>query len=119
KVPVLLNPYGGPHGQTVRNRWGGTTFLFHQLLARDGIAIFQVDNRGMGARGQKFAATLRHNFGEVELKDQLTALDQALQQFPQLDRNRLGWWGWRYGGGLTPYSLTHSQPVQARISIAA
>ena len=43
----------------MRNAWGGTTFLFHQLLARHGIALLQVDNRGMGARGQKFAAALR------------------------------------------------------------
>ena len=118
KVPVLLNPYGGPHGQTVRDRWGGTTFLFHQLLARDGIAILQVDNRGMGARGQKFAAALRHNFGQVELKDQLTALDQALQQFPQLDRNRLGWWGWSYGGYMTLYSMSHSDRFKAGFAVA-
>ena len=50
-VPLLLNPYGGPGVQTVRNAWGGTTFLFHQILAREGIALLQVDNRGMGARG--------------------------------------------------------------------
>jgi dipeptidyl-peptidase 4 len=118
RIPVLLNPYGGPHGQTVRDHWGGTTFLFHQLLARDGIAILQVDNRGMGARGQKFAATLRHNFGEVELKDQLTAVDQALQQFPQLDRNRLGWWGWSYGGYMTLYSMTHSDRFKAGFAVA-
>ena len=118
KIPVLLNPYGGPHGQTARDRWGGTTLLFHQLLARDGIAVLQVDNRGMGARGQKFAATLRHNFGEVELKDQLTALDQALQQFPQLDRNRLAWWGWSYGGYMTLYSMTHSDRFKAGFAVA-
>jgi dipeptidyl-peptidase-4 len=118
KVPLLMNPYGGPHGQVVRNQWGGTTFLFHQILARDGIAILQVDNRGMGARGQKFAAALRHNFGEVEFKDQLTALDQALQRFPQLDSSRLGWWGWSYGGFMTTYALTHSNRFIAGFAVA-
>lgn len=117
-IPLLLNPYGGPGGQTVRNVWGGTTFLFHQILAREGIALLQVDNRGMGARGQKFTAALRHNFGEVELKDQLTALDQALATNAALDPKRLGWWGWSYGGYMTLYSLTHSVRFLAGVAVA-
>jgi len=118
KFPLLMNPYGGPGGQTVRNAWGGTTFLFHQLLARAGIAILQVDNRGMGARGRKFATALRHNFGETELKDQLAALEQALAAYPVLDRNRLGWWGWSYGGYLTVYAMTHSRLFKAGVAVA-
>jgi dipeptidyl-peptidase-4 len=117
-VPVLLNPYGGPGGQTVRNAWGGPNFLFHQILARKGIALLQVDNRGMGARGQKFAAALRRNFGEVELKDQLTALDQALAAHPALDPKRLGWWGWSYGGYMTLYAMTHSDRFVAGVAVA-
>jgi dipeptidyl-peptidase-4 len=108
-VPLLLNPYGGPVVQTVRNAWGDTKFLFHQILAREGIAILQVDNRGMGARGQRFAAALRRNFGEVELKDQIAAARQALKANPQLDNTRLGWWGWSYGGYMTLYALTHTK----------
>jgi len=65
KVPLLNNPYGGPHGQSVRDMWGGANFLFNQILMRDGIAILVVDNRGMGARGKKFAAALIHNFGDA------------------------------------------------------
>lgn len=118
KIPLLMNPYGGPHGQVVRNVWGRETFLFHQILAHDGIAVLQVDNRGMGARGQKFASVLRHNFGEVELKDQLTALDQALEQFPQLDSTRLGWWGWSYGGYMTQFAMTHSDRFKSGVSVA-
>jgi len=114
----LMNPYGGPHAQRVRNNWGGTDFLFDQVLARDGIAVLRVDNRGMGNRGQKFAAVLRHNFGEVELSDQLGALDQALAQFPQLDELRLGWWGWSYGGYMTLYALTHSDRFRAGVAVA-
>ncbi|MBI2678247.1 MAG: DPP IV N-terminal domain-containing protein [Candidatus Koribacter versatilis] len=115
---VLMNPYGGPSGQVSRDAWGGTTFLFHQLLARDGIAILQVDNRGMGNRGKKFAAALKHNFGEVEFKDQLASLDQALAKYPFLDRARLGWWGWSYGGYMTLYAMTHSDRVKAGVSVA-
>ena len=118
KFPVLMNPYGGPGGQSVRNQWGGQTLLFNEILMRDGIAVLVVDNRGMGARGKKFAAVLMHNFGEVELKDQLTALDQALAKYPQLDGTRLGWWGWSYGGYMTLFAMTHSDRFKAGVSVA-
>jgi dipeptidyl-peptidase-4 len=118
KVPLLNNPYGGPHGQTVRDSWGGASFLFNQVLMHDGIAVLQVDNRGMGARGKKFAAALMHNFGEVELKDQLTSIDQALLKFPQLDGSRMGWWGWSYGGYMTLIAMTHSDRFKAGVSVA-
>jgi len=118
KIPLLNNPYGGPHGQNVRNAWGGANFFFNQILMRDGIAVLEVDNRGMGARGKKFAAALMHNFGEVELKDQLAAIDQALQRFPQLDGSRLGWWGWSYGGFMTLNAMTHSDRFIAGVAVA-
>ncbi|HEY6352318.1 MAG TPA: DPP IV N-terminal domain-containing protein [Candidatus Angelobacter sp.] len=118
KVPLLMNPYGGPHGQEVRNHWTDTGILFDEILMRDGIAVLVIDNRGMGARGRKFATVLMHNFGEIELKDQLTALDQALERFPQLDRNRLGWWGWSYGGYMTLFALTHSDRFKAGLAVA-
>ncbi len=118
KVPLLNNPYGGPHGQSVQDRWGGANFLFNQILMRDGIAVLVVDNRGMGARGKKFAAALMHNFGEVELKDQLASIDQALQKFPQLDGSRMGWWGWSYGGYMTLFAMTHSDRFKAGVAVA-
>jgi dipeptidyl-peptidase-4 len=118
KIPLLNNPYGGPGGQSVRNAWGGPGMFFNQILMRDGIAVLEVDNRGMGGRGKKFAAALMHNFGEVELKDQLAAIDQALRKFPQLDGSRLGWWGWSYGGFMTLNAMTHSDRFVAGVSVA-
>jgi dipeptidyl-peptidase-4 len=118
KIPLLNNPYGGPHGQSVRDSWGAQGMLFNQILMRDGIAVLVVDNRGMGARGRKFATVLRHNFGEVELKDQLAAIDQALKKFPQLDGSRLGWWGWSYGGFMTLNAMTHSDRFKAGVAVA-
>lgn len=118
KIPLLNNPYGGPGVQSVRNTWGGTGMFFNEILLRDGIAVLQVDNRGMAGRGKKFAAVLRHHFGEVELKDQLAAIDQALQRFPQLDGSRLGWWGWSYGGYMTLNAMTHSDRFKAGVSVA-
>jgi len=120
KIPIPLNvyTYGGPVGQIVQDAWGGTTALFHQMLANEGFAIFAVDNRGTPNRGKKFAATIRLQFGGVELKDQLTALDQLYAQFPQLDRARAAIWGWSGGGSMTLYALTHSDRFKAGISVA-
>jgi dipeptidyl-peptidase-4 len=118
KVPLIVHIYGGPAGQTVQNAWGGTNALFHQMLAKEGFAIFSVDNRGTPNRGKKFSTATRLQFGGVELKDQLGALDQLYSQFPQLDRTRTGIWGWSNGGSMTLYALTHSNRFKAGISVA-
>ncbi len=118
KLPLIMNPYGGPHVQTIRDAWTGTNLMFNQLLMKDGIAVLEVDNRGMAGRGRKFTTVIFHNFGEVELKDQLAALDQALSRFPQLDGSHLGWWGWSYGGFMTLNALTHSDRFKAGLAVA-
>jgi dipeptidyl-peptidase-4 len=117
-VPLIVHVYGGPADQIVQDAWGGTNALFHQILANEGFAVFAVDNRGTPNRGKKFSAATRLQFGGVELKDQLTALDQLYAQFPQLDRTRTGMWGWSNGGSMTLYALTHSERFKAGISVA-
>jgi dipeptidyl-peptidase-4 len=117
KVPLILNPYGGPHGQSVRNA-ARTIDAFDQVLAHHGFAVLKIDNRGMGNRGRKFALSAFHRLGEIELADNLSALDQALARFPHLDGTRLGWWGWSYGGTMTAYALTHSDRFKAGISVS-
>lgn len=118
KIPLIVNIYGGPAAQTVENAWGGTTALFHQVLANQGFAIFSVDNRGTPNRGKKFSTAIRLQSGAIELKDQLASLDQLYAQFPQLDRSRTAIWGWSNGGSMTLYALTHSDRFKAGISVA-
>jgi dipeptidyl-peptidase-4 len=118
KAPLVNNPYGGPGAQSVVDEWGGTSFLFDQVLARAGVAVLHVDNRGMAGRGQKFAAAIRHDFGDLEIKDQYTAVDQALAANPQLDGSRLGWWGWSYGGFMTLMATTHSPRFRGSVAVA-
>ena len=122
KIPLIVNIYGGPAAQLVRNMWiedwVGSSGLFHQFLAQRGFAIFTVDNRGTPARDRKFMTAIRHQFGGVELKDQLTALDQLFTQYPQLDRSRVGIWGWSNGASLTLYALTHSNVFKAGAAVA-
>jgi dipeptidyl-peptidase 4 len=114
KVPLVMNPYGGPQVGALVNRWGNG--LFADIFAQNGMATLIVDNRGMGGRGKKFTQVIKHHFGETELKDQLASLDQALAEFPQLDSMRLGWWGWSYGGYMTLYALTHSDRFKAGVA---
>ena len=118
KAPMIVNPYGGPGVQTVRDAWGGLSYYFDCILARQGFAVLHVDNRGMAGRGKAFAATLRHNLGTNELADQITAVKQALRQFPQIDGNRLGFWGWSYGGYFTLYTMTHTDMFKSGVAVA-
>lgn len=117
-VPLINNPYGGPHAQTVQNAWQGRTAMFDQVLAEHGFAVLHVDNRGMGGRGRDFAQAAYHNFGPVQLEDQLSAMDQVLEQFPELDAKRQGWWGWSWGGTFTLYAMTHSDRFKAGVAVA-
>jgi len=116
-VPLIVNPYGGPGGMTVANRWGGG-LLFDELLAQHGFAVLHADNRGTGGRGRDFSQAAYHNFGPVQLEDQLTVIDAALAQYPQLDPKRLGWWGWSWGGTFTLYAMTHSDRFRAGVAVA-
>ena len=117
-VPLIVNPYGGPHAQTVRDAFGGQNFLFDELLIQHGFAVLHVDNRGMGNRGRAFAEFAYRDFGPVQLQDQLTMVDRVLQQHPELDGKRMGWWGWSWGGTFTLYSMTHSDRFAAGVDVA-
>jgi dipeptidyl-peptidase-4 len=115
KIPLIINIYGGPAGQMVRK---GVPDAFDEILARKGFAIFAVDNRGTPGRDRKFQTAIRHEFGAIELKDQLTALDQLLAEYPQLDPDRIGIWGWSNGGSMTLYSMTHSERFRTGVAVA-
>jgi dipeptidyl-peptidase-4 len=116
-VPLIVNPYGGPHGQEVANQWRDN-LLFDNVLAQHGFAVLRADNRGMGYRSRAFAQAAYRNFGPVQLEDQLTIVDAALNQVPQLDPRRLGWWGWSWGGTFTLYAMTHSDRFRAGVAVA-
>jgi dipeptidyl-peptidase-4 len=116
-VPLIVNPYGGPGSATVVNRWSDN-LLFDELLTQHGFAVLRADNRGMGGRERAFTQAAYHNFGAVQLEDQLTVVDAALAQYPQLDPRRLGWWGWSWGGSFTLYAMTHSDRIRAGVAVA-
>jgi dipeptidyl-peptidase-4 len=115
KIPLIVYIYGGPAAQTVEKT---PPSAFDEILARKGFAIFSVDNRGTPNRDRKFQTSIRHEFGAIELKDQLIALDQLLAQYPQLDKDRVGIWGWSNGGSMTLYAMTHSDRFRAGAAVA-
>jgi dipeptidyl-peptidase-4 len=116
-VPLIVNPYGGPHAVVVSNQWHDS-LLFDELLAQHGYAVLHTDNRGMGGRGRDFEQAAYRNFGPVQFEDQLAMADAALAKYPQLDPKRLAWWGWSWGGTFTLYALTHSDRFRAGVSVA-
>jgi dipeptidyl-peptidase 4 len=115
KIPLIVHVYGGPAGQMVLKQ---PTDPFDEILARQGFAIFAVDNRGTPGRDRKFQAAIRHEFGAIELKDQMVALDQLFAQYPQLDKDRVAIWGWSNGGSMTVYAMTHSNRFRAGVAVA-
>jgi dipeptidyl-peptidase-4 len=104
KYPVLVYTYGGPHAQVVRNGWGGANFFWHQLMAQKGYIIFSLDNRGSAGRGHAFETPLHFRMGAQELSDQRDGV-QYLKSLPFIDANRIGIWGWSYGGYMTLHAM--------------
>jgi dipeptidyl-peptidase-4 len=108
KYPVYQHTYAGPHAPQVRNSWGGTTMMYHHLLAQRGIAVWICDNRSASGKGAQSAWVAYKRLGETELADIEECLDYLKQQ-PWVDGSRLGINGWSYGGFMVSYALTHSK----------
>ena len=104
KYPVLIFTYGGPRAQVVVNAWTGSTYLWHQLMAQKGYIIFTLDNRGSGGRGHIFEEPIHYRFGAQELSDQRDGA-QWLKMQPFVDAERIGIWGWGYGGHMTLHAM--------------
>src|SRR5579859_1671334 len=100
KYPVIVFTYGGPGAQVVLNQWGGSTYLWHQLLAQKGFIIFSLDNRGSAGRGHVFEEPIHYRFGAQELLDQKDGAAWLKAQ-PYVDGEHIGIWGWSYGGHMT------------------
>ncbi|HKJ46069.1 MAG TPA: S9 family peptidase [Balneolales bacterium] len=111
KYPVLFTVYGGPGSQSVMDHFGtGMTDLWHDYLATKGYIIFCVDNRGTGGRGQAFEKIVYKNLGHYEVHDQIAAA-KYLQTLPYVEANRIGIWGWSYGGYMSTFSLERGNDV--------
>ena len=115
KYPVLEFTYSGPHSPSVKNSWGGTGYMWHQLMAQKGYIVWICDNRTASGKGVESEWPVYKNFGELELRDLEDGLAWLKSQ-PYVDGNRIGLWGWSFGGFMTSYALTHSQSFKMGIS---
>jgi dipeptidyl-peptidase-4 len=97
-LPVVLDPYGGPHAQRVVS--ARAAFHGSQWLADQGFAVLVVDGRGTPGRGPAFEHAVRGDLAGPALEDQIDALDAVSELFPDLDTDRVGIRGWSYGGTL-------------------
>ena len=98
RAPLVVSVYGGPHAQRVTDTWGMTVDMRAQYLARQGCAVLVVDNRGSANRGLAFEAALHLRMGTVEVEDQAAAAEWACSSFDFIDGDRVGVYGWSYGG---------------------
>ena len=105
KYPAVVMVYGGPGVQRVTNVWAGVNW--EQALAQKGFVIWQLDNRGSKGRGHAFESVIYHNMGDRELSDQKEGI-QYLVSLGFVDAQRIGLYGWSYGGYMTLYTVTHA-----------
>ena len=119
KYPVIMYQYGGPDvGPIVRDAWGGTNFLFDQLLAQQGFILFATDNRAATYFSHRDQALVKLHLGKLALADQLAAV-KWLKRQAWVDPAHIGIWGWSFGGYMTVYALTHAPGVwRAGIAVA-
>ena len=105
RYPVMMNCYGGPGSQQVMNAYSSAQDLaFYQMLAQHGYISVCVDGRGTATRGDAFKKVIYQQMGKYEAIDQIAAANWLKKQ-PYVDGDRIGIWGWSFGGYLSALSL--------------
>ncbi len=116
KYPVMVYVYGGSHAQLVTNKWLSGAGYFDMYMAQQGYVVFTLDNRGSDARGKKFCEITHRNLGVNEMADQMKGVD-FLKSKSFVDTNKIGVFGWSFGGFMTTSLLT-SQPDTFKVGVA-
>lgn len=118
KYPVLMFQYSGPGSQQVANRWYSGNDYWHFMLAQQGYIVVCVDGRGTGFKGAKFKKITQKELGKFEVEDQIAAA-KKLGELPYVDANRIGIWGWSYGGFMSSNAILKGNEVfKAAIAVA-
>ncbi len=112
KYPVLMYQYSGPGSQEVSNRFFGANDYWYQLLAQEGYIIACVDGRGTGMKGVAFKTVTQNELGKYELEDQVSAA-KLLGARDYIDANRIGIWGWSYGGFMAANAIFQAPDTYA------
>jgi dipeptidyl-peptidase-4 len=109
KLPVVMDPYGGPHGQRVLK--AASLYLSSQWLAEQGFAVVVADGRGTPGRGPRWDRMVAGDLATGVLEDQVTALRAAAEKFADLDTSRVGIRGWSFGGYLAALAVLRRPDV--------
>ncbi len=118
QLPVLMFVYGGPGSQQVLDQWKGANYWWFQMLAQQGYVVACVDNRGTGARGEEFKKMTYKQLGHYEVIDQIEAAKYLGNQ-PFVDKDRIGIFGWSYGGYMSTNCILKGKDVfKAAIAVA-
>ncbi|TDN95330.1 dipeptidyl-peptidase-4 [Salegentibacter sp. 24] len=104
EYPLLMFQYSGPGSQSVSNSYFGTNDYWYQLLANEGYIIATVDGRGTGFKGAAFKKVTQNELGKYEVEDQIAAA-QKLGARDYIDEDRIGIWGWSYGGFMSSNAI--------------
>ncbi len=115
QLPVLLDPYGGPHAQRVLK--ARSPFLVSQWFADQGFAVVVTDGRGTPARGPAWERAVAGDLARPVLDDQIDALDALAGQHPRLDLGRVAVRGWSFGGYLAALAVL-ARPDRFHAAIA-
>jgi dipeptidyl-peptidase-4 len=108
KYPALVYVYNGPHVQMVTNSWLGGGELWMHHMAQEGYVIFALDGRGSANRGFRFESSIHRHLGDAETEDQLTGVSYLKAQ-TFIDPQRVGVYGWSYGGFMTTSLMTRPE----------
>jgi len=115
KYPVLMVQYSGPDSQQSLDSW---RIDWEYYLVTQGYVVACVDGRGTGARGSEFRKCTYQQLGNLETKDQIEAAKYLSQQ-TFIDKDRIGIWGWSYGGYMTLMAMSSGEKVfKAGIAVA-
>ncbi len=110
RLPVLMDPYGGPHAQRVIA--SARAFLEAQWLADQGFCVIVADGRGTPGRGHAWERAVQDDFAGVTLDDQVDALTAVAEAYPDdVDPSRVGITGWSYGGYLSALAVLRRPDV--------
>ncbi|HQQ94528.1 MAG TPA: S9 family peptidase [Bacteroidia bacterium] len=118
RYPVYMYAYGGPGSNLCNNSWGGNEYFWHNILTQQGYIVVCVDGRGTMGRGRAFKHSTYLQLGKLETIDQIEVA-KYLGSLPFVDKSRIGFQGWSYGGYMASLMISKgAEVIKAAIAVA-